>query len=199
MYFMIFKELRYRLWCIPAAVMIMLGFDLLMGIDAVFVEETIILLPILICFTVYRGKNESELLVVAPVATANVRLIRFAASFFLFCVPMALYCLFVLDNAPERFFVFVLSLAFVTSSFAFLLRTIVRNNVAAALLSVALLLLLRNTVSWAGNLRFFQIFNSMEIISERIFYVGRATTVLCGTTLIGIAWLILFFTERKRI
>ncbi|MBE6954037.1 MAG: hypothetical protein E7452_10865 [Ruminococcaceae bacterium] len=193
---LILKEFRYRLWCIPAAVVLIFAFDFLYGFDIALLEENIILLPILICFSVFRGQ-EAELLTVASTATANIRIIRFAAVVLLFCVPMAICCT-LLPTATDRLMIVVLSLTFTVSSITFFFRTILNHNISAALLTAALLSFVHNTVTWKGNMRYFQIYGSMDILSDRIFRTGRIVTAVCCLLLLTVSWLILFFTERKR-
>ena len=192
------KEFRSRLWFIPLSILLILALDVLYGLEPEYLEENIILLPILICFSVFRIGGEDELFIAAQTPAANIRITRFWSVFLTFCVPMAVYFLITEDISAVRFSVFVLSICLTVSAMTIFIRSLVGNNISASLICASVLYFLKNNVAWNGNMRYLQIFETMDILSVRTFYIGRALSSVVALIVIGTAWAVLFFTERKK-
>ena len=192
------RELIFGLLLAPFAFVLSLTVSRFYGLEPRQIEENMILLPVLVCFFVFRSESENELFAAAPMPSANIRMARFWAVFLGFCLPLSATFLLLSGISALRFSVFVLSLCFSVSALTLAVRSIIPGNVSAPLVCGALLYLLKNNFSPVGSLRIFQVFGTMDILSGRLFYTGKGVMAGVSLLLLAAAWTVLYFRERKQ-
>lgn len=192
------KELRYRLYFIPLSLLVSWLLPLLYGSDPNILETYVILLPLILSATLFRGSGEQELLVASAAPFPYVFAARVAATYLVTMVPLTISVIWQFGELdPAKYAIVFVALTAAATAFTVLWRCITGSSIGSALLAVATLLFFQHVIRFRGFARNFQLYRSMGLASNRLFWRSRWYIIIVSVLIVAICSWLLRFKERR--